>query len=34
MAKMGEAEITRWMAFYELQQEDEANAIKDAEENR
>ncbi len=32
MAKMGEAEVTMWMAFYTLQQEDEQAAIDKAKE--
>lgn len=32
MAKLGEAEVTRWMAFYELEQEDMDEAIAKAKE--
>lgn len=30
MDKMGEQELTEWMAFFELEQEDEKAAIEEA----
>lgn len=30
MSRMGSAEFQDWIAFYELQQEDEARALEDA----
>jgi hypothetical protein len=30
MERMGEQELTDWMAFYQLEQEDEKKAVEDA----